>query len=70
MHVLSQPGPDCQGEIGRIDVPLLCRYLQDRHEGSEVFVCGPDGLIDTVEGHLQEIGLHLRNVHSERFNLV
>jgi len=70
VHVLSRSPVHWDGERGRIDTVLLRRYLHDIYEGREVFVCGPDGLIDAVEDHLSDLGLHLRNVHSERFNLV
>ena len=34
----------------------------------DVFVCGPDGLMDTVERSLRSIGLPAARVHAERFS--
>jgi predicted ferric reductase len=33
----------------------------------DVFVCGPDGLMDTVSRSLKTIGLPARHIHAERF---
>ena len=33
----------------------------------DVYLCGPTGMMDAVEGHLRDLGLPSRHLHAERF---
>ncbi len=71
VHVLSSPSDDWDQEAGYITDELLDRYLdqidQDRWQ---YFVCGPEGLMDEVESHLRSRGVPLKDIFSERFQIV
>jgi predicted ferric reductase len=41
--------------------------LVPRIADQDVFVCGPTGLIESVERHLRDLGVPDRHVHAERF---
>lgn len=60
-----------KGKVGRID-PLKVRdFLNeypDRNGKAEYFICGPNSMINNVEGTLQNSGVHKDYIHSERFS--
>lgn len=59
-----------EGKVGRIDGSAMERFLQDfapRHKQSEFFLCGPGGMIDSVEKALQAKGFDKKNIHHEYF---
>jgi ferredoxin-NADP reductase len=49
---------------------VLARHLPERYQSFQYFICGPDPLMDAVEGALVELGVPDRRVHSERFAMV
>ena len=59
-----------EGETGRIDGAVMKKFLEKnapRHKASEFFVCGPGGMIDSVEKALQGEGFKKENLHREYF---
>jgi predicted ferric reductase len=68
--VLQEPPPDWRGERGRIDEGLLRRYLPQRYERMQYFVCGPEPMQDAMEDILTRLGVPGDRVHTERFNFV
>ena len=70
VHVLSRPPEGWEGEEGRIGAAVLARHLPERYQSLQYFICGPDPLMDAVEGALVELGVPDRRVHSERFAMV
>jgi len=72
VHVLRDPPEGWQGEQGFVSRDLLARYLppERSRDAFEVFVCGPKPMMDSVEKALVELGVHLGDFHSERFDLV
>ncbi len=70
VHVLSRPPDGWEGEEGRIRAAVLARHLPERYRSLQYFICGPDPLMDAVEGALVDLGVPKSRVHSERFAMV
>ena len=72
VHVLRDPPEGWQGEQGFVSRDLLARYLptERSRDAFEVFICGPKPMMDSVETALVELGVHVGDFHSERFDLV
>ena len=69
-HYREGPPEGWEGEEGRIGAAVLARHLPERYQSFQYFICGPDPLMDAVEGALVELGVPDRRVHSERFAMV
>ena len=71
MHILSQPSETWQGATGRLS-PDQVKNLLHRYaipfNNSTVFICGPKGMMDTVETTLKDLGYNRRNTLKERFS--
>jgi len=72
VHVLNSPPDGWTGETGFVSQELLDRYLpKDKaRDTTEVFICGPEPMMNAVEQALIRIGVPFGDFHSERFNLV
>jgi len=68
--VLNEPPPDWTGESGFITRDLLQRHLPANHAGLEYFLCGPTPMTASVERSLDAIGVPLRRIHTELFDMV
>ncbi len=60
-----------QGETGRIDKNKATRYI-NQHQATdgrveEFFLCGPSGMMETVEGVLKNKGIESKHIHREWF---
>ncbi|TVR61853.1 MAG: hypothetical protein EA422_12130 [Gemmatimonadales bacterium] len=67
--VVEDPPAHWQGEAGRVTPELLDRHLPRDHAGVRYFVCGPEPMMDVVEGHLRRRDIPLSRTYSERFNI-
>ena len=68
--VMSQEATDIELYAGRIDgekARMLHDAFMKDHKADEIFICGPNPMIDDVAGVLQELGYDKAHVHSERF---
>jgi ring-1,2-phenylacetyl-CoA epoxidase subunit PaaE len=69
-HILSKPSDTWKGEKGRISADFTREVFAsaniDPGEVS-VFLCGPDGMMDTIETVLDELGIDKKNTHKESF---
>lgn len=70
VHVLAEPPSDWPGESGFIDAALLARHLLPERRPYEYFLCGPRPMTDTVQRGLRALGVPLRRVHFELFEMV
>ncbi|WP_441287274.1 ferredoxin reductase family protein [Sorangium sp. KYC3313] len=70
VHVIERPAPGWSGQGGLIGRELLDRHLTDRYEGAEVFVCGPEPMMNVVERALRDRAVPGGRVHAEHFVLV
>ena len=68
IHVLSRPYSGWKGHNGRIDKECLSTLLKHTDiANSHFYICGPTGLIDTVEILLAELKIPATNICKERF---
>ena len=65
--VLSDPGPEWDGERGYVDAALLGRHLREDLRRWEFFVCGSPRLVAGTLGALEELGIPSEHVHAESF---
>lgn len=59
------------GKIGRIDANEVDRFLKQHpapYKDTEYFICGPGGMIDTVEAALLSMDVDKKSIHTERFS--
>lgn len=72
IHVLEKPPEDWNGEIGFIHREMLQRHLPNpsRRNQWEIFICGPEPMMNAIESILPRMGFWWGDYHSERFNLV
>lgn len=69
VHVLGEPPLDWSGERGLVTGDVLTHHLPREMEGFQVFICGPNPMIASVEGELGRRGIGARRMHSEIFEL-
>jgi ring-1,2-phenylacetyl-CoA epoxidase subunit PaaE len=70
IHILSRQAQEVDLLRGRIDaakVRALVAALLPAQSMDEVFICGPEGMIDATQSALLECGVPARNIHTERF---
>ncbi|MBN1145985.1 MAG: ferric reductase-like transmembrane domain-containing protein [Anaerolineales bacterium] len=72
VHVLESPAEGWQGESGYVSREILERHLPNPFERNqwEIFICGPEPMMNAVERSLTNLGVWWGDFHSERFNLV
>ncbi len=70
IHVLSrqaQEVPLLEGRIDAAKVKEIVSSLLPAASMDEVFICGPEAMIETTEKALIEVGVPARNIRTERF---
>ncbi|WP_353140010.1 2Fe-2S iron-sulfur cluster-binding protein [Limnohabitans sp.] len=70
IHILSQQAQEVNLLQGRIDadkVKAIINALLPAKSMDEVFICGPEAMIEVTEKALIESGVPANRVHSERF---
>lgn len=58
------------GKVGRIDATHVNKFLEEnppRSKEADYMICGPGGMIDTVEALLLSKGIDKKHIHTERF---
>ncbi len=70
VHVLENPPDDWTGESGFINAEILNRHMPKKPAEFTYYVCGPEPLMDFAETYLRRSGVPLRQIFSERFNIV
>lgn len=72
VHVLEKPPTDWNGEAGFVTRAVLERHLPKTNKRNtvEIFICGPQPMINAVEKALTQLGVPFGDFHSERFDLV
>jgi ring-1,2-phenylacetyl-CoA epoxidase subunit PaaE len=59
-----------EGRIGRIDGKLVDLFLEENqsiYEDSEYFICGPGGMIESVQAQLKTMEIDAKKIHVEHF---
>ncbi len=70
-YIYSKPINGWQGLKGRITKEIVKGFLENNDEPDitkEFFMCGPSGMMETVESTLKEAGVVDKNIHKESFN--
>ncbi|HEX5786057.1 MAG TPA: 2Fe-2S iron-sulfur cluster-binding protein [Burkholderiaceae bacterium] len=70
VHILSRQAQEVDLLQGRIDgdkVRALVASLLPAASMDEVFICGPEAMIDATEAALREVGVPEGRIHTERF---
>ncbi len=70
VHILSRQAQEVDLLQGRIDAPkvrALVAALLPAQSMDEVFICGPEAMIDATQSALLECGVPARNINTERF---
>jgi predicted ferric reductase len=70
VHVLANPPADWSGEQGFIDAEMFKRHLPPPYADHEYFICGPNPMMDAIEGALGKLHVPLSKYHSERYSFV
>ena len=71
IHNLSQPSEEWKGPKGRLNPDSFKEFVsqaeyEQRYE-EIYFLCGPDGIMDTAENVLEELGIPEERIHRESF---
>jgi predicted ferric reductase len=70
IQLISEPTTEWQGLAGVLDATMLERILsaqQINSKTAQFMICGPAGMIDSVETSLDQFGAPLANIASEKF---
>ena len=70
IHIMSRQAQEVDLLQGRIDgakVKALVAALLPANSMDEVFICGPEGMMEATERALLDCGVPARNIHTERF---
>ncbi len=69
MHVLQAPPVHWPGEVGFLTEAVLRRSIPASASGFEHFLCGPKPMTDLVVPSLRKMGVPLRRIHLEHFEM-
>ena len=69
VHVLEEPPPEWEGETGYITTDVLDRHLPENREEMVYFVSGPVVMIRAVKQELRELGIPLRQIEEEQYEM-
>jgi predicted ferric reductase len=67
--VLTDPPSGWTGPSGYVSQDILRPFVAPGGNRRCAFVCGPDGMMSSVERSLLDCGMSPRDIHLERFNL-
>lgn len=70
VHVLSQPKKMWNGHTGRMDEAVIMNIhnlLPKVDAPAEYYICGPEGLMETVESALKSLKVKADAIHTESF---
>jgi ring-1,2-phenylacetyl-CoA epoxidase subunit PaaE len=70
VHLLSRQPQEVgllNGRLDRAKVAELLRTVLPPQDIDEVFICGPEGMIEATEAALREAGVAPQRIHAERF---
>jgi predicted ferric reductase len=68
-HVILEPEPEWTGETGLVTIDVLRRVLPQEPGRFTYFVCGPRPMTDAVQRDLRALGVPLRRIHFELFDM-
>jgi predicted ferric reductase len=69
MHVLQEPPPDWKGTRGVLSDEVVRQLVPDEVRGFLFFLCGPKPMSDSVQRTLRRLGVPMRRIHCELFDM-
>jgi predicted ferric reductase len=69
VHVLSSPHDAWQGRCGHMNGDFIRQHVSESSEARGFYICGPPGMIKTIERDLKQMGISRHRIHSEKFAL-
>ena len=69
VYVLGEPPERWEGETGLIEAAVLSRHLPSDRGHFHYFICGPEAMTQAVERALHGLGVPLRQLHTELFDM-
>ncbi len=70
VHILEEPPDAWEGEVGLLTPEVLERHLPAEEARHDYYICGPKPMMDLVESQLVRRDIPLRQIRSERFEIV
>lgn len=70
VYVLQDPPENWTGPTGILSEPILKQALLPARRDFIYFVCGPPGMIRSAQTTLRRMGVPLRRIHCEHFDMV
>ena len=70
IHVLSDPADEWKGYSGYLTADILDKELPAKVAEFDYYICGPEPMMDLVESELGKKPIPLRQILSERFQIV
>lgn len=69
VYVLHTPPSNWSGDVGMLSLDIFRKHIAPAEFSYTYFVCGPPGMINTVQKALRELGVPLRRIHFEHFDM-
>ena len=69
VHVLQEPPADWTGLQGILSEPVLQRAIPEPARASGFFLCGPKPMSDSAQRTLRRMGVPLKRIHCELFDM-
>jgi predicted ferric reductase len=69
VYVLGEPPEHWAGETGLLEPDILGRHLPADRTTFHYFICGPEAMTQAVERALHGLGVPLRQMHTELFDM-
>jgi predicted ferric reductase len=69
VHVVEQPPEGWEGETGYITADVLGRHLPKSCTKCVYFICGPLPMIKIVTKGLKQLGVSMKQIHSEQYDM-
>lgn len=70
IHVLAEPQEAWAGEKGLISEDIILKYLPDKCNEFDYYICGPAPMMDEAELTFRNAGVDWKNIYAERFDFV
>jgi predicted ferric reductase len=68
-HVVQEPPEGWRGEVGLPSPELIRRVLEDAPQGIHCYLCGPVPMSRMAQRALRDLGIPMRRVHYELFEM-
>jgi predicted ferric reductase len=70
VHILSEPSADWKEEKGHLDQEKIEKFCGDSLKDKAFYICGPQGLIDSIYKTLIQKNIKTNKIHTEIFSFL